>query len=268
MVIKGDKAYILVNNSGKIEVVDQTTIQSKTTIKGLISPRNMAVINDNKAYVSSLYSDSIAIINLADNVISGYINLRRTSEAFVIAGNKAYISNWAGGKEIMVVNTINDVVIDSITVGAEPESMAIDKNGMIWVLCNGGWMRQNNAELVQINSYTNTVEKTLVFPSIEASPTCLRIDGLRQTLYFLENGVKQMDITDGLPGASFIEQKAGQYFYKIAINPINGDIFVTDAVDFAQLGYVMIYTDKGTFVTKQKAGIIPGSMCFRLRINS
>jgi hypothetical protein len=77
-----------------------------------------------------------------------------------------------------------------------------------------------------------------------------------------------MDITDGLPGASFIEQKAGQYFYKIAINPINGDIFVTDAVDFAQLGYVMIYTDKGTFVTKQKAGIIPGSMCFRLRINS
>jgi DNA-binding beta-propeller fold protein YncE len=268
MVIKGDKAYILVNNSGKIEVVDQTTIQSKATIKGLISPRNMAVINDNKAYVSSLYSDSVAIINLADNIVSGYINLRRTSEAIVIAGNKAFISNWAGGKEIMVINTINDVVVDSITVGAEPESMAIDKNGMIWVLCNGGWMKKNNAELVQINTYTNTVEKTLIFPSIEASPTCLRIDGLRQTLYFLENGVKQMDITDGLPGASFIEQKTGQYFYKIAINPINGDIFVTDAVDFAQLGYVMIYTDKGTFVTKQKAGIIPGSMCFRLRINS
>lgn len=268
MVIKGDKAYILVNNSGKIEVVDQNTIQSKTTIKGLISPRNMAVINDNKAYVSSLYSDSVAIINLADNIISGYINLRRTSEAIVIAGNKAFISNWAGGREIMVVNTINDVVVDSIEVGAEPESMAIDKNGMIWVLCNGGWMRQNNAELVQINSYTNTVEKTLIFPSKEASPTCLRIDGLRQTLYFLENGVKQMDITDGLPGASFIEQKTGQYYYKIAINPINGDILVTDAVDFAQMGYVMIYTDKGTFVTKQKAGIIPGSMCFRLRINS
>lgn len=268
MVIKGDKAYILVNNSGKIEVVDQTTIQSKGTIKGLISPRNMAVINDNKAYVSSLYSDSVAIINLADNSISGYINLRRTSEAIVIAGSKAFISNWAGGKEVMVINTINDVVVDSIEVGAEPESMAIDKNGMIWVLCNGGWMRQNNAELIQINSLTNAVEKTLVFSSKEASPTCLRIDGLRQTLYFLENGIKQMSITDGLPGGSFIEQKTGQYFYKLAINPINGDIFVTDAVDFAQLGYVMIYTDKGTFVSKQKAGIIPGAMCFRLSINS
>ena len=59
----------------------------------------------------------------------------------------------------MVINTINDVVVDSIEVGAEPESMAIDKNGMIWVLCNGGWMRQNNAELIQINSLTNAVEK-------------------------------------------------------------------------------------------------------------
>jgi DNA-binding beta-propeller fold protein YncE len=258
MVIKGEKAFILVNNSGKIEVVDQTTLQSKATIKGLISPRNMAVINDNKAYVSSLYSDSVAIINLADNSISGYINLRRTSEAIVIAGNKAFISNWAGGKEIMVINTINDAVVDSIEVGAEPESMAIDKNGMIWVLCNGGWMRQNNAELVQINSITNAVQKTLVFPSKEASPSCLRIDGLRQTLYFLENGVKKMDVADALPGGSFIEQKTGQYFYKIAINPFNGDIFVTDAVDFAQLGYVMIYTDKGTFISKLTAGIIPG----------
>jgi DNA-binding beta-propeller fold protein YncE len=228
----------------------------------------MAVINDYKAYVSSLYSDSVTIINLSNNSISGYINLRRTSEAIVVVGNKAFISNWAGGKEIMVINTINDYVVDSIEVGAEPESMAIDRNGMIWVLCNGGWMRQNNAELVQINSYTNKVEKTLVFSSKEASPTCLRIDVFGQTLYFLENGVKKMDISDDLPGGSFIEQKTGQYFYKLAINPINGDIFVTDAVDFAQLGYVMIYTNKGTFVSKQKAGIIPGAMCFRLTINS
>lgn len=268
MVIKGDKAFILVNNSGKIEVVDPSTIQSRATIKGLISPRNIAVINDNKAYVTSLYSDSVAIVSLIDFSIQGYINLRRTSEAIVLAGSKAYISNWAGGNEIMVVNTINDGVLDSIKVGTEPESMAIDRNGMIWVLCNGGWMRQNNAELVKINPYTDVVEQTLIFPSKEASPTCLRIDGLRQTLYYLENGVKSMDINGGLPGGSLIEQKSDQYFYKLAINPINGDIFVTDAVDFAQQGYVLVYTDKGTFVTKQKAGIIPGTMCFKLTINT
>ena len=59
-----------------------------------------------KAYVTSMYSDSVAIINLNDNTISGYINLRRSSESIVIAGNNAYISNWIGGNEIMVINTL------------------------------------------------------------------------------------------------------------------------------------------------------------------
>jgi len=67
MAIRGNYAYIVVNNSGKIEVTNQATLVSVATITGLISPRNISFINDYKAYVSSLYSDSVAIINLTDN---------------------------------------------------------------------------------------------------------------------------------------------------------------------------------------------------------
>jgi len=269
IVIKGDKAYIVVNNSGKIEVIDKASLESRATIRGLISPRNIGIINDNKAYVSSLYSDSVAILNLTDFSISGYINLRRTSEAITVVGGKVFISNWAGGKEIMVISAINDKVVDSIKVGIEPESMVLDRFGKLWVLCNGGWARQNYAELIEINPPTNSIEKTLVFPTKDASPSCLSIDGIGQTLYFLDNGVREMDIGSGvLPLTHLIEQKPGEYLYKIGINPINSDVFVTDAVDFAQQGYLSIYTPKGTFISKMKAGIIPGSMCFKLRINS
>ncbi len=269
IVIKGDKAYIVVNNSGKIEVIDKASLESRATIRGLISPRNIGIINDNKAYVSSLYSDSVAILNLTDFSISGYINLRRTSEAITVVGGKVFISNWAGGKEIMVISAINDKVVDSIKVGIEPESMVLDRFGKLWVLCNGGWARQNYAELIEINPPTNSIEKTLVFPTKDASPSCLSIDGIGQTLYFLDNGVREMDIGSGvLPLIHLIEQKPGEYFYKIGINPVNSDVFVTDAVDFAQQGYLSIYTPKGTFISKMKAGIIPGSMCFKLRINS
>jgi DNA-binding beta-propeller fold protein YncE len=268
MVIKGDKAYIVVNNSGKIEVIDQSTLESKATISGLISPRNMAAINDNKAYVSSLYSDSVTIINLSDNSISGYINLRRSSEAIIIVANKAYISNWTGGKEIMVVNTVNDQVVDSIEVGTEPESMVIDRNAKLWVLCNGGWTRQNYAELDVINIGTDYVEKKYVFSTKEASPSCLKIDGIGQTIYYLDNGVRQMDISSTeLPPTPLLVPKSGEYFYKIGINPVNNDILVTDAVDFMQQGYVLLYASNGTFISKLMAGIIPGSMCFKLRIN-
>ncbi|TAL60343.1 MAG: YncE family protein [Bacteroidetes bacterium] len=266
--IYSDKAYIVVNNSGKIEVIDNTTLVSKATISGLISPRQMAIINDNKAYVSSLYSDSVAIINLFDNSISGYINLRRSSEAIVIAGNKAFISNWSGGKEIMVINTINNQVIDSIEVGTEPESMVLDRNKMVWVLCNGGWARQNFAELNLINTGTNHIEKKYVFPTKEASPSCLQIDGIGQTIFYIDKGVWQMGINSSdLPATPLIPE-SGAYFYKIAINPINSDIFISDAVDFMQPGFLLCYKNNGAFVSKQRADIIPGSMCFKLRIDT
>jgi YVTN family beta-propeller protein len=268
IVIKADKAYIVVNNSGKIEVVDQMTLVSTATINGLISPRNMTIINDSKAYVSSLYSDSVAIINLANNSISGYINLRRSSEAIVVAGNKAFISNWMGGNEIMVVNTLTNKVVDSIKVGIEPESMVIDKTGTLWVLCNGGWTRENFAKLISIDITNDKIIKELVFPTLQSSPSCLKIDGYGQNMFYLDGGVKQMDInSDKLPVIPIILQGAGEYYYKIAINPINSDIFVTDAADFVQQGYLLLYKNDGTFVSKQKADINPASMCFRLRIN-
>jgi DNA-binding beta-propeller fold protein YncE len=266
MAIREDKGYIVVNNSGKIEVINSTTFESTATINNLISPRNIAFINSSKAYVSSLYSDSVAVIDLFNNSISGYINLRRTSEAIVVAGNNAYISNWAGGNEIMVINTLDNTVVDSIEVGIEPESMVIDRNTRLWVLCTGGWSGTEAAKLVQIDISTNSVLNTLTFPIDQSIPSSLTIDSYKQNLYFLDGGVKQMDIAlDRLPNIPIIAE-TGATFYKLAVNPSNGDIFVTDAVDYAQKGYVMIYKNDGTFISKERADIIPGSMCFKLRL--
>jgi YVTN family beta-propeller protein len=267
MVIYEDKGYIVVNNSGKIEVVDPNSLHSTGSINGLNSPRNMAFINGSKAYVTSLYSDSLTIINPGNNTISGYINIRRTSEAIVVLDNKVYVSNWTGGKEIMVINTLTDRVSDSIPVGNEPESMVLDKNRTLWVLCNGGWARENFAKLVQINTSTDKVLTEYTFPSKQASPTCLKIDAMGQTLFYLENGIKVMDIGSGkLPPTALIADP-GASFYKLAINPGNGDIIVTDAVDYTRRGYVNIYKKDGTLITQEEAGIIPGSVCFKLRLN-
>jgi hypothetical protein len=268
MVLKDENGYIVINNSGKIEIIDQFTLASKGTINGLVSPRQMVIIDQTKAYVSSLYSDSLAIINLNNNSVSGYINLRRTSESIVIAGTNAFVGNWAGGTEVMVVSTVNNAVIDSITVGHEPESMAIDRNGMIWVLCTGGWEGKYPAELYQINSITRKVEKKFTFATRTTSPSCLRIDGLRDNLYYLDGGVRKMNISaTALPAAPTISEP-GSNFYKLGINEANGDIFISDAVDYLQPGYLSIYKADGSFVTRQRTGIIPGFMCFKIRINS
>jgi YVTN family beta-propeller protein len=264
MEINGDKAYIVVNNSGKIEVIKKSTLESVNTIPGLISPRNIAFVSSAKAYVTSMYSDSLIIINLSDNSVSGYIDLRRSSESVVVAGDKTFVANWVGGNEVMVIDNITDEVVDSIEVGIEPESMAFDGNNTLWVLCNGGWTRENFAELDGINTTTHTIDKHLQFATKEASPSCLRIDGTGGSLYYLEGGVRKMSTTASeLPSEPFIPE-SGHYFYKLGINPSNNDIFVTDAVDYQQNGYLLCYDHTGALISTLMADIIPASMCFKM----
>jgi DNA-binding beta-propeller fold protein YncE len=266
MMIKDEKAYIVVNNSGKIEVINNITMKSVTTIHGLISPRIMAVVNSTKAYVSSLYSDSVTIVDIFSNSITGYINLRRTSEAIAVAGNFAYISNWAGGHEVMVVNTLNNQVIDSIDVGIEPESMVLDGDRNLWVLCTGGWSESDLGKLVQIDINSNNVIKQFPFNNPSSYPTSLIIDSYGQNLFYLDGGVRKMGIADTkLPASSMVPQPVGSAFYKLAINPANGDLFISDALDYSHQGYLWIYTNGGDLSRKETVGIIPGTVCFKLR---
>jgi YVTN family beta-propeller protein len=267
MTINEDNGYIVVNNSNKIEVIDPITMVSKKTITGLKSPRYFTPVNTSTAYVSSLYSDSITIIDMTTNSISGYINLRRTSEAIFAGNNKAYVANWAGGKEVMVINTLTNKVVDSIQVGNEPESMVMDRNLYLWVLCSGTYSGTDFAKLDQIDMYTNKIVKEYTFPTIQASPSCLKIDALGSTLYYLDNGVKAMEINLGKLPVSALIADPNSSFYKIGINPVNGDILVTDAVDYSSQGYLLIHQSDGTLLSKLKADIIPAAMCFKLRVN-
>jgi hypothetical protein len=52
-------------------------------------------------------------------------------------------------------------------------------------------------------------------------------------------------------------------FYKLAVDPDKGDIFVTDAVDYQNKGYLIHYNKDGVLIYTFEAGIIPGNMCFK-----
>jgi len=262
MLIHGDNIYIVVNNSEKIEVIDRRNLESITTITGFISPRNIVLAGLNKAYVTSMYSDSVSILDLKKNTISGFINIHQTSESAVVTGQKAFIANWLGGNEIFVVDTERDVLIDSVTVGKEPESMVTDKNGKIWVLCNGGWKRDTYAELVGIDPQSLATFKRFVFPTLQNSPLNLQADGDGDTLYYIDNGIKRMSIlSPGLPADPLIDDD-DHLFYKLGINPSNGDIVSTDAVDYQQNGLLLIYNRRGVLRNSYTTGIIPGSISF------
>ncbi len=256
------KAYIVLNNSGKIEVVNAQTFVSSATIKGFTSPRYFLPVSNSKAYVTDLSSNAIAIVNLSTNAISGSIPCKGWTEELCIAYGKVFVTNKKSDK-IYIINTIDDIIIDSIKVGYSPGYIREDKNGKLWVLCAGNPSKKNNASLHRINPATNAVEQTFSFPSIDDSPWRLKSNGSNDTLFYLNNGVYQFPISAAaLPLTPLITQGQNN-FYGLGIDPKNGTIYVSDALDFVQKGIVYRYMPNGTFINTFKAGIIPGDIYFK-----
>lgn len=285
MAIHDSLGYVVVNNSGKIYILNTNTFKYVGKITGFTSPRNICFISDTKAYVTDMYSKSIEIVNPQSMQITGSINIdnhntnftQHTSEDVVLYNNYAFVNSWSYDDKVLVINTETDQVVDSITVTKQPNTMVLDKNDNLWVLSDGGYSGspygQVNAALTEIDAKTMKVLKTFTFSNTAASPTGLCMNPAKDTLYYLKPsaygatinlpGVYAMSIGDqSLPSVPVINQN-GRSFYALGIDPGNGTIYVSDAIDYQQNGKVFVYSPTGQVDDSITAGIIPGGFCFK-----
>jgi hypothetical protein len=285
MVTRDSLGYIVINNSGKIYIINENTFQYVGKITGFTSPRNICFISDTKAYVTDMYSKSIQIVNPKTMKITDSINIdnhttdftQHTSEQVVLYNNLAFVNSWSYDDKILVINTNTDQVVDSIIVTKQPNSMALDRNDHLWVLSDGGYSGspygQVSAALTEIDAKTKQVLKTFTFSNIAASPTGLCMNPTGDTLYYLKPsaygatislpGVYAMPINDqSLPSMPVINQD-GRSFYALGVDPGNGTVYVSDAKDYTQSGEVFVYSSTGQVQDSITAGIIPGGFCFK-----
>jgi DNA-binding beta-propeller fold protein YncE len=267
MTIHGQGGYVVVNNSGKIYIIDTGTGKYTGKITGLISPRFMHFVNSQKAYVTDLYAGKITIVNPETNQITGSIPcpLHPSTEEMVQVGNLLFVSCWSGDKTVLVINTERDLIIDEITTGAQPCGLVTDKLGKIWVLCQSlpGNAPANLAVLQRIDPVTLKIEKSFSF-NAGAKPVKLIIDGKGENLfYLLGSEVRKMAVTsDQLPDKPFLTTKSN-LLYGLGIDPVNGNIYVSDALDYQQPGIISRFSGSGNLIGSFKAGIIPGRFCFK-----
>jgi hypothetical protein len=260
MCLHGGKAYIVVNNSGKVEVVDPNSFISAATITGFTSPRYLLPVGGNKAYVSELYGGQLRVVDLAANSISGSIPCAGATQEMVLAQGKAFITNESR-KYVYVVDTATDLITDSVLVGQGGNSIVKDIHGKVWVACSGG--AGTPPAIVRIDPQDATLEASFTYPGAANAPWRLRINGGGDTLYFLKDGVYRMPITaSAAPSSAFIPAD-GRNLYSLGVDPLTGTIYLGDAVDYVQHGVVYRYRPDGSAVGSFQAGIIPGSFCFR-----
>jgi DNA-binding beta-propeller fold protein YncE len=261
MILINGWYYIVVNNSQKIEIVDPENFERKNTITGLVSPRYILPVSSSKAYVSDFKSHRLSIINLSNQTIQGEIPIHGWTEEMYLLYGKAFVTNMKNDK-LYIVNTATDVLEDSLVLAQCPGSLVEDKNGKLWVLCQGDASINKNGALFCINPINKTIEKRMDFALNEA-PMRLCINDTYDTLYYINKHVYQLSVNANNLPASELINGTSKNFYGISIEPKTGNIFVADAIDYIQKGKIYQYNPKGALISEFKVGLIPSKIYFK-----
>jgi len=281
MNITDSIGYIIINNSGRMFLINTNTFVLTGKITGFTSPRFIHFVNPQKAYVTDLYAMAISIVNPVTLSITGEIDVKspvplfyqHPTEQMIAYGNLVFTNCWSYDNKILVIDTQTDRLIDSITVIKQPFSMVIDRYEKIWVICDGGYegspYGNETPGLVKIDAKTREIEKEWLFNQGE-TPRQICINGQGDTIYFINRHVYRMDVVnDSIPDV-FVEQPNGlpsyQGFNGLTVDPFNSEIFVADAFNFTQAGVVYRFAPSGTIRDSFKVGIIPGGFCFRKKM--
>ena len=275
MTLLEGNLYIVVNNSNLIYKVNANTLVCDTTkpfkLTDFYSPREIHVVAPNKAYVSDIMGTNLWIINPQEMTHVGSVAMGKSTEKMVQVGNEVYVSNWSNyyvpGMEkntVQVVDVNNDVKVAEITVGKEPNCLAVDKDNHVWVLCEGAtWEADGeNPTLWEIDPMLKTATQRYEF---DGTAMILKANASGDGLYlFLNNEVRRFDIATSTLSESFcIAAPEGGTFYNMAVNTHNGDVYVTDAKNYMMNGTVYRYSSDGVLLSSFEAGIIPSAMLFK-----
>jgi DNA-binding beta-propeller fold protein YncE len=258
VALLGKSAYVVVNNSGKIEVIDAQSFQSQATITGLRSPRYFLPVTDDKAYVTDLYANAISIVSINQGKIIGRIPCAGWTEKLIIKGKEVFVTNRYRSY-VYVIDSEKDQITDSIQVSRNANSIVEDRNGNLWVLCggvDGGLFLLNPIE-------RRVIQKYAIVSDSDETPAELSINKTKDTLYYLYQGVYRVSVSaEKLSNQPLIPQKKNQTFYSLGVDPKNSQIYVGDAINYDQKGVVYRYRTDASVIDSFRVGVIPGEFVF------
>lgn len=272
MEIYGNRGWIVVNNSRVVFAIDLTTFREVGRIENLTSPRYIHFVSPTKAYVTQLWDNRIFIVNPLTYEITGHITVpdmapgSGSTEQMVAAGRYVYCNCWSYQNRVIRIDTETDRVDASLEVGIQPNSLAIDRNGKLWVLTDGGFegnpLGSEAPVLVRIDPDRFEIEARFEF-ALGDSPSELQLNGTGDMLYWLNNDVCRMAVTaSSLPASPFLANRNTMY-YGLTVDPDGGDVYVADAIDYQQPGKIYRYSSRGELKDEFYVGVNPGAYCWK-----
>ena len=255
----GDKFYIPVNNSQKIEVIDANTFKSIETMKidQVCIPMHLVQISEDEALLTDQSfkgSSNLFIIDLKHNterpIVKRTIPLKHSTFQAKVVGDKIFI----GGSSLLVFD------LDNITTEGKREvagldgsncsvngftELCLDAQGKLWVMTTGG--------VARVNPDTEKVEKIIPIDGVDQYRDNIAIDKDAKYIYFNEGvNIYRINTFDGKHELLFTHSQNDEMWttYCIAVSPEN-TIFMTRVL-FGSISRAKVYeyNTKGEILKK------------------
>lgn len=286
--IYGSKLYAVINCSHKIEVMDahslirigQIDIPNCRYIRfdagyAYVSAYVGPVSIDPDAQLGAVYRVDTATLSIIDKCTVGY-----QPEELEIVDQYIYVANSGGYRVPNYDNTVSVVKkssmqqVKKIIVAPNLHRMRKDRYGRLWVSSRGD-EKELPSRLFVLERQERNSEYMIVTDTIDVPCSEMWIEGDSLYYYSLKWSDKEAKnhvsygiidirtkqaitdnfITDG-------SEKEIEKPYGIAVNPSNGDIYVTDAKNYVSSGTVHCYDKTGKKKWSMRAGDIPAHITF------
>lgn len=263
----GGKIYIVVNVSSTIEVMDAHDFSPLKHIEMMQNgqskqPRSLAFANGN-AYVTCFdgYVDVIDTLTL--NVIQR-IPVGENPEGLAVANNKLYVANSGGlnfpnvDSTLSVIDLNSHTELQKITVGKNPGAVLANSSGAIFVIARGDY-GSTPSRLRKIDSNTDQ----LINDSYSFDVTGIAPMSSSQMLVYNASGIRRFDYAvDGLDYSYPINISQIYTLYGVAYHPIEDCLYILDAMNYTNQGYVRKFALDGTLLSSYQTGLNPSRILF------
>lgn len=279
LLISDGLLFIVVNGSHKVEILDAYTAKRVAKVD-VNSPRQIAVSGD-MAYVTSFVggdgdNGSVVAFSIKDFTLKGSVSVGIMPEGIAARDGKLYVANSGDYQNPDYSNYISVINAKSLeteyNIGSpiNMQHIGFDAFGNLWASSRG-----NYADKASCLAYfyehdgryaqAGTVEQPV--SNMAFGSDCLYYIGSTYDANWnatYSYGWLEPKADSYVPGnGSFIKAPEGLATpYALAVNPGNGDIYVTDVKNYVSTGTVDCFSSKGEFKWSAATGDIPAEIAF------
>jgi len=254
--IVGERGYVAVNGSGRIDVLDLAGDSIMGTVAAVPAASGPGyLVHAGAMLYAANYDGTVSAIDLnRDSVAAVSAPVVGFPGGFVRASGRLFVSDlgaWPDtGRWVRVVDPANLVVTDSILLGGAPAGMTVWGDRLFVAT-------SVSMQVFEINSATLEVLDTA---RLSGPPGDIVTDG--SFLYVMTpDGVDRISLAGFDPDSSrFIARAAGLFYYALGIDPSAGELIVSNIVSPGGSGVVEVYDFSGVPLGSAiPAGIFPGA---------